>query len=106
MDNNKEQAQAPQLNVEVPAEIAAGVYSNLAVISHSNAEFVMDFLQVMPGVPKAEVRSRIIMTPFHAKRLLQALADNVAKFENNFGSVDTGSDQGGAPTFGGPTGFA
>ncbi|MFK7970564.1 MAG: DUF3467 domain-containing protein [Bacteroidia bacterium] len=104
--DNKEQNQAPQLNVEVPAEIAGGVYSNLAVISHSNAEFVMDFLQVMPGVPKAEVRTRVIMTPFHAKRFLQAMADNVAKFENNFGSVDTGNNPGGPPTFGGPTGFA
>jgi hypothetical protein len=104
--DKKDQVQQNQLNVEVPAEIAAGVYSNLAVISHSNAEFVMDFLQVMPGVPKAEVRTRVIMTPFHAKRLLQALADNVSKFENNFGSVDTGHDHGAPPTFGGPTGFA
>lgn len=104
--DKKDQVQQNQLNVEVPAEIAGGVYSNLAVISHSNSEFVLDFLQVMPGVPKAEVRTRVIMTPFHAKRLLQALADNVAKFENSFGSVDTGNDLGAPPTFGGPTGFA
>ena len=104
--DNKEQPQNPQLNVEVPAEVAAGVYSNLAVISHSNAEFVIDFLQVMPGVPKAEVRSRVIMTPFHAKRFLQAMADNIAKFERNFGSIETGNDPGTPPTFGGPTGFA
>lgn len=104
MDQN-EQNPGNQLNVELPADIAQGTYSNLAVISHSNAEFVMDFLQVMPGAPKAEVRSRIIMTPFHAKRLLQALADNIGKFERNFGSVADG-DPNLPPNFGGPTGFA
>ncbi len=97
-----------QLNVELPAEIARGVYTNLAVISHSNSEFVMDFIQALPGTPKAEVRSRIIMTPFHAKRLLMALKDNIEKFERNFGEVPVqgGNDLKLPPNFGGPTGIA
>ena len=71
-----------QLNIELSEEIAEGIYSNLAIITHSNSEFVLDFIRVMPGVPKAKVRSRIILTPEHAKRLLTALEDNLEKFEN------------------------
>jgi hypothetical protein len=96
-----------QLNIELPAEVAKGIYSNLAIISHSNAEFVLDFIQALPGTPKAEVRSRIIMTPFHAKRLLMALRDNVGKFERNHGEipVQEGEIQL-PPNFGGPAGMA
>ncbi|HOF93716.1 MAG TPA: DUF3467 domain-containing protein, partial [Bacteroidales bacterium] len=74
-----------QLNIELPEEVAQGTYSNLAIISHSSAEFILDFIRMMPGVPKAKVKSRIILTPEHAKRLLMALQDNVVKYEKQFG---------------------
>lgn len=84
-DNNNNQN---QLNIELPEEIAEGVYSNLAIISHSPQEFVVDFIRVMPGVPKAKVKSRIVLTPEHAKRLMKALAENVKKYESQFGTID------------------
>lgn len=94
-----------QLNIDLSAEVAQGIYSNLAVITHSSAEFVLDFIRVMPGVPKAEVKSRIILTPEHAKRLLNALKDNVEKYEKLHGEIK--KSEGGAPNmpmnFGGPT---
>ncbi len=77
-----------QINIELSAEVAQGTYSNLAVISHSTSEFVFDFIRVMPGAPKAQVMSRIIMTPEHAKRLLFALQDNIAKYEQQHGKID------------------
>lgn len=77
-----------QLNIELPEEIAEGLYSNLALINHSPSEFVVDFIRMVPNVPKAKVKSRIILTPQHAKRLLNALTDNVRKFEENFGKID------------------
>ena len=76
-----------QINIELPEEIAEGVYANLAIISHSNSEFVMDFIRLMPNVPKAKVKSRVVMTPQHAKRLMRALAENVKKFEAQFGAI-------------------
>ncbi|HPI53974.1 MAG TPA: DUF3467 domain-containing protein [Chitinophagaceae bacterium] len=76
-----------QLNIELSEEMAEGIYSNLAIITHSNAEFVVDFINVMPSAPKAKVKSRIILTPQHAKRLLKALADNVKKFEQVHGNI-------------------
>lgn len=76
-----------QLNIELSPEIAEGIYSNLAIISHSTSEFVLDFVRIMPGTPKANVKSRIILTPEHAKRLLLALQDNIAKFENQHGKI-------------------
>lgn len=81
-----------QLNIELTEEVAGGIYSNLAVISHSETEFILDFIQVMPGLPKAKVRSRIILNPQHAKRLLYALKDNIDKFEAHFGSIDAGQN--------------
>jgi len=75
-------------------EVAEGVYSNLAMIAHSNSEFVIDFIRLMPGVPKAKVKSRIIVTPDHAKRLLSALKDNIEKYEAAFGKIN---QSGGAP---------
>jgi hypothetical protein len=83
-----------QLNIELSEEIAQGIYSNLAIITHSTSEFVVDFVRVMPGMPKAGVKSRIILTPEHAKRLLLALQDNVKKFESQNGiiKVNTGND--------------
>jgi len=76
-----------QLNIELPEEVAEGIYSNLAIISHSQTEFVLDFVRLVPNVPKAKVKSRIILTPTHAKRLLKALADNVRKFETQHGQI-------------------
>jgi len=80
-----------QINIELTPETAEGIYSNLAIISHSTSEFVIDFVRVMPGMPKANVKSRIILTPEHAKRLLQALQENVAKYESQFGNIKTPS---------------
>ncbi|MDX9749152.1 MAG: DUF3467 domain-containing protein [Paludibacter sp.] len=76
-----------QLNIELSPEVAEGIYSNLAIISHSTSEFVVDFIRLMPGTPKANVKSRIILTPEHAKRLLFALQDNIAKFEAQNGKI-------------------
>ena len=76
-----------QVNIELSEEVAEGTYSNLAIISHSQSEFVLDFIRLVPNVPKAKVKSRIILTPQHAKRLLKALEDNLKKFENQFGHV-------------------
>jgi len=80
--------QPNQLNIELPEEIAEGIYANLAIISHSHSEFVVDFIRMMPNVPKAKVKARVILTPQHAKRLMRALADNIKKFENQFGTID------------------
>ena len=89
MANNQNQPAAPnQINIELPEDIAEGIYSNLAIISHSNSEFVVDFIRMMPNVPQAKVKSRIILTPEHAKRLLSALVDNVRKFEQQFGMIE------------------
>lgn len=85
-----------QLNIELPEEVAEGTYSNLAVIAHSNSEFVVDFLRLVPNVSKAKVKSRIILTPQHAKRLLKALADNVKKYEAQHGPIREGDPNGGA----------
>ncbi|MCK5825175.1 MAG: DUF3467 domain-containing protein [Ichthyobacteriaceae bacterium] len=82
-DNNKE----GQLNIELSEDVAEGTYSNLAIINHSVSEFVVDFINVMPGVPKAKVKSRIVLTPQHAKRLLKALVDNVNRFESAHGEI-------------------
>ncbi len=76
-----------QINIQLGEKEAEGVYSNLAIISHSQAEFILDFTRVLPGVPKTKVYARIIMTPQHAKSLLNALKDNIAKYEQQFGEV-------------------
>jgi predicted transcriptional regulator len=85
-----DQKKNPQnkLNIELPEEVAEGVYSNLAIISHSNSEFILDFVRLVPNVPKAKVKSRVILTPQHAKRMLKALQDNIQKFEAQFGPID------------------
>ena len=96
-----------QLNIELSEEIAEGIYSNLAIITHSNSEFVLDFIRVMPGVPKAKVKSRVIITPEHAKRLLVALEDNIEKFEAVNGRIKVQTEQTGFPmNFGGTMGQA
>ena len=76
-----------QLNIELPEEVSEGIYSNLAIISHSHSEFVLDFIRLMPNVPKAKVKSRIILTPQHAKRLMIALGENIRKYEALHGNV-------------------
>jgi hypothetical protein len=82
-----EQNEQNQINIELTDEVAEGIYSNLAVITHSASEFIVDFVNMMPGVPKAKVRARIILTPQHAKRLLRALKENVSKYESVHGSI-------------------
>ena len=77
-----------QLNIERPEELAGGIYSNLAIISHSPQEFVVDLVRIMPGVPKAKVKARVVLTPEHAKRLMKALIDNVKKYEQQFGTIN------------------
>ena len=95
------------LNIELSEEVAEGTYSNLAIINHSPSEFVVDFIQMMPGIPKAKVKSRIILTPQHAKRLMKALSDNVTKFESQHGEINDVDPSGGIPmNFGGPTPLA
>ncbi|MBN2237369.1 MAG: DUF3467 domain-containing protein [Bacteroidales bacterium] len=93
-----------KVNIELSDEVAEGIYSNLAIITHSHAEFVVDFVKMMPGVPKAKVKSRIILTPEHAKRLHRALVDNIHKFEAINGPIKDSPSDGGVPfTMGGPT---
>jgi len=76
-----------QINIELSEEVAEGEYANLAMIAHSNSEFVIDFIRLMPGVPKAKVKSRIVITLEHAKRLLAALGENIKKYEDIFGPI-------------------
>ncbi len=76
-----------QLQIELKEDVAEGIYANLAVIAHSSSEFVFDFIRMMPGVAKAQVKSRIVMTPEHAKRLAYALQDNLRKYESLFGEI-------------------
>ena len=92
-----------KLNIELNEEVAEGIYSNLAIISHSNSEFVIDFIKVMPGMPKAKVKSRILMTPEHAKRLVNALLDNIQKYEATHGKIKDLGPSGIPMNFGGPT---
>jgi hypothetical protein len=100
MEKNNEN----QINIELKEEIATGVYSNLAIITHSQSEFVVDFVQMMPGLPKAQVKSRVIMTPQNAKRLMRALMDNIQKFEQHMGIIDDQDLPGTPPmNFGTPT---
>jgi len=96
-----------QINIELTEEVAEGIYSNLAMIAHSNSEFVVDFIRMMPGLPKAKVKARIVLTPEHAKRLLQALADNVTKYEDSFGEISVPNQMPAFPmNFGGAIGEA
>ncbi len=106
MSDQKTEKGPNQLNIELSEDIADGIYSNLAIITHSNAEFVIDFVRVMPGMPKARVKSRIVLTPQHAKRLLHAIRDNIEKYEAVHGAIsDAKSHEGGSfpMSFGGPT---
>jgi hypothetical protein len=82
-----QQPQPNQLNIEISEEVAEGHYSNLAIITHSHSEFVIDFVNVMPGTPKSKVKSRIILTPQHAKRLMKALTENISRYETANGQI-------------------
>jgi hypothetical protein len=101
-DNNQQQG---QINIELDEKIAEGIYSNLAIINHSHSEFILDFVTLMPGIPKAKVKSRIILTPQHAKRLLGALKENIHRFEVAHGDIQD-SEQPQMPLNFGPTGQA
>ncbi|NEV93902.1 DUF3467 domain-containing protein [Psychroflexus sp. YR1-1] len=101
-DDKKQQ----KLNIQIDDDVAQGIYSNLAIINHSQTEFVLDFVNIMPGSPKNKVRSRIILTPQHAKRLLRALNDNINRFEKSQGSIKEQEKTNIPMNFGGPTGEA
>jgi hypothetical protein len=92
-----------QLNIEISEEVAEGQYANLAIITHSHAEFVIDFVNVMPGTPKSKVKSRLILTPQHAKRLMRALTENIQKFESTHGPIQDIEEIQLPLNFGGPT---
>ena len=102
-DEKNQPRPANQLNIEISEEVADGIYSNLAIITHSNSEFVLDFVRVMPGVPKAKVRARVLLTPQHAKRLMRALVDNIQKFEQVHGAIRETEMPEIPMNFGGPT---
>ncbi|MBC7828367.1 MAG: DUF3467 domain-containing protein [Chitinophagaceae bacterium] len=100
----EQQNQQPnQLNIEISEEVAEGDYANLAIITHSHAEFVIDFVNVMPGTPKSKVKSRIILTPQHAKRFMKALTENITRFESMNGKIQDLEDVQLPMNFGGPT---
>lgn len=107
MDPQQQQPDG-SIDVELSEEIAEGVYANLAMIAHSNSEFILDFIRLMPGVPKAKVKARIILTPEHAKRLLDALRENIGRFEEAYGDISAPSNTFRFPAggFGGPVGQA
>ena len=99
-----DQQNAPnQLNIEISEEVAEGSYANLAIITHSHAEFVIDFVNVMPGTPKSKVKSRIILTPQHAKRFMKAITENIQKYEAVNGAIKDLEEIQLPMNFGGPT---
>ena len=100
MENNN---QNNQIEIELKDDVAEGIYSNLAIISHSTTEFIVDFARIMPGIPKGKVKSRIVLTPEHAKRLLAALNDNIKKYEQQFGLIKEEKNNAIPLTFTGPT---
>ena len=87
MSDNNNKSKKQQLNIQLDEDLANGTYSNLVIINHSSTEFVLDFVSVMPGVPKSKVKSRMILAPVHAKRLLRALSENIKRYENANGSI-------------------
>ncbi len=95
-------SQQNQLNIEISEEVAEGTYANLAIITHSHAEFVIDFVNVMPGTPKSKVKSRVIFTPQHAKRFMKAMIDNIEKFEAMQGTIKDLDEMQIPVNFGGP----
>jgi hypothetical protein len=103
--SNQEKQKQGQINIELDEKTAEGTYANLAIINHSISEFVVDFISIMPGSPKAKVKSRIILTPQHAKRFFKALGDNIGKFEKTHGEIKD-FEQPPIPLNFGPTGEA
>jgi hypothetical protein len=103
---NQDPNEENQINIELSEEIAEGTYVNLAMIAHSSSEFVVDFIRVMPGLPQAKVKSRVVLTPEHAKRLLDALKDNIQKYEASFGNISSGDEFQFPMNFGGTMGEA
>ncbi len=99
----QDQQPQSQINIEISEEMAEGAYANLAIITHSHAEFVIDFVNVMPGTPKSKVKSRIIFTPQHAKRFMKAMIENISRYENNNGAIKDLEEVQIPMTFGGPT---
>ena len=106
MENNEQAQNENQLNIELNEEVAEGTYANLAIITHSHQEFIIDFIRVLPNMPRAKVKSRIILTPGHAKRLLSALQDNVRKYEQANGTIKIEEEINIPMNFGGPLGQA
>lgn len=105
--NNGKNNPPKKLNIDLPEDVSSGIYSNLVIINHSLTEFVLDFVSVMPGVPKAKVKSRIVMAPQHVKRLLKALGENLQRYESNFGEIkDPEGEKHGIPMNFGPPGEA
>jgi hypothetical protein len=102
MSDNQQQPNG-QLNIEIGEDMADGQYANLAIITHSHAEFVIDFVNVMPGVPKSKVKSRIILTPQHAKRFMKALTENLVRFEAANGKIQDLDEMALPMNFGSPT---
>jgi hypothetical protein len=98
----EQQEQNNQLNIEISEEIAEGQYANLVIITHSHAEFVVDFVNVMPGTPKSKVKSRVILTPQHAKRFMKALTENINRFESINGKIQDLEETQIPMNFGGP----
>ena len=98
MKDNEKRVQ--QINIELDEKISSGEYANFVVVTHSPAEFVMDFTRILPGVPKAKVHSRIIMAPQHAKAFLGALNENIKKFESKHGSINIPKREEGFSSFG------
>lgn len=103
MKDNNNKTNKPQLNIQLDEDIANGSYSNLVIINHSATEFVLDFVSVMPGVPKSKVKSRMILAPVHAKRLLQALSENIKRYESTNGKIKDDHRQQNIPLNFGPT---
>jgi hypothetical protein len=85
--NENDNNQQGQMQIELPQDVAQGEYANFAIITHSSSDFVIDFARVLPGVPKAQVKSRVILAPEHAKRLLGALQENIMRYEHEFGPI-------------------
>lgn len=92
MENNNQNNKG-QMQIELPQDVAQGHYANLAIISHSSSDFILDFARILPGLPKSQVKSRVILAPEHAKRLLMALQDNILRYENEFGKIQIPNQQ-------------
>ena len=91
MNENEKKNQG--LQIELTPDVAQGEYANFAIITHSSSDFIIDFARVLPGLPKANVKSRVILAPEHAKRLLGALQENIMRYESEFGTIDLGQPQ-------------